>query len=170
MFVVLLSILIGKYLFPAVNWCKLNNGGCEFLCLAAPQVSVFSPKYTCACPDNMMLDKDMKRCVPGKITVLKKNIDKVSKIKKRFLHMYISWLCFCFLDSCSNNRAISPVQSSCHRPPSYNPTYYCKNLFLEDHQNFSYCRHHCGGNTTHRIFQSQNHFSQSSAWGDCTDK
>ncbi|KAK3520464.1 hypothetical protein QTP70_024078 [Hemibagrus guttatus] len=49
----------------AVNWCKFNNGGCEFLCLAAPQVSVFSPKYTCACPDNMMLDKDMRKCVPA---------------------------------------------------------------------------------------------------------
>ncbi|KAB5553942.1 hypothetical protein PHYPO_G00044440 [Pangasianodon hypophthalmus] len=49
----------------AVNWCKFNNGGCEFLCLAAPQVSVFSPKYTCACPDDMMLDKDMRKCVPA---------------------------------------------------------------------------------------------------------
>ncbi|KAK2829390.1 hypothetical protein Q7C36_017380 [Tachysurus vachellii] len=49
----------------AVNWCKINNGGCEFLCLAAPQVSKFSPKYTCACPDNMMLDKDMRKCVPA---------------------------------------------------------------------------------------------------------
>ncbi|KAF7698092.1 low density lipoprotein receptor a [Silurus meridionalis] len=49
----------------AMNWCKINNGGCEFLCLAAPQVSIFSPKYTCACPDNMMLDKDMKKCVPA---------------------------------------------------------------------------------------------------------
>uniref|UniRef100_A0A4W4EX80 EGF-like domain-containing protein n=1 Tax=Electrophorus electricus TaxID=8005 RepID=A0A4W4EX80_ELEEL len=48
----------------AMNWCKASNGGCEFLCLAAPQVSRFSPKYTCACPDHMMLDKDMRKCIP----------------------------------------------------------------------------------------------------------
>uniref|UniRef100_A0A4W4EWH7 EGF-like domain-containing protein n=1 Tax=Electrophorus electricus TaxID=8005 RepID=A0A4W4EWH7_ELEEL len=47
-----------------MNWCKASNGGCEFLCLAAPQVSRFSPKYTCACPDHMMLDKDMRKCIP----------------------------------------------------------------------------------------------------------
>lgn len=67
--------------FTAVNWCKINNGGCEFLCLAAPQVSIFSPKYTCACPDNMMLGIDMRKCVPGKITVLKKSLKRAFKIQ-----------------------------------------------------------------------------------------
>ncbi|KAM6957108.1 low density lipoprotein receptor a [Aplochiton taeniatus] len=47
------------------DWCKVANGGCEFLCLAAPQVGRHPPKYTCACPDNMMLSRDMRRCVPG---------------------------------------------------------------------------------------------------------
>ncbi|XP_062311031.1 low density lipoprotein receptor a [Osmerus eperlanus] len=47
------------------DWCKIANGGCEFLCLAAPQVGSHAPKYTCACPDNMQLAKDLRGCVPA---------------------------------------------------------------------------------------------------------
>ncbi|XP_029996082.1 low density lipoprotein receptor a [Sphaeramia orbicularis] len=47
------------------DWCQVSNGGCEFMCLAAPQVGRYPPKYTCVCPDNMMLARDMRRCVPA---------------------------------------------------------------------------------------------------------
>uniref|UniRef100_A0A8C2ZW02 Low density lipoprotein receptor a n=1 Tax=Cyclopterus lumpus TaxID=8103 RepID=A0A8C2ZW02_CYCLU len=45
------------------DWCHVS--GCEFLCLAAPQVGTHPPKYTCVCPDSMMLARDMRTCVPG---------------------------------------------------------------------------------------------------------
>ncbi|KAM4535299.1 low density lipoprotein receptor a isoform 2-T2 [Fundulus diaphanus] len=45
------------------DWCKVSNSSCEFMCLAAPQIGTHPPKYTCVCPDGMMLAGDMRTCV-----------------------------------------------------------------------------------------------------------
>lgn len=51
-------------MFTGKNWCEENmtNGGCEFLCLPAPQINDRSPKYTCICPDGDALQDNGLKC------------------------------------------------------------------------------------------------------------
>ncbi|TEA41835.1 hypothetical protein DBR06_SOUSAS2410092, partial [Sousa chinensis] len=53
------------------NWCKedMENGGCEYLCLPAPQINDHSPKYTCSCPNGYRLEDNGRECQSTATTV-----------------------------------------------------------------------------------------------------
>ena len=44
------------------NHCKRYNGHCTHICLPAPQVSSHSPRTSCACPQEMVLQADGRSC------------------------------------------------------------------------------------------------------------
>uniref|UniRef100_A0A8C7UXV1 Very low density lipoprotein receptor n=1 Tax=Oncorhynchus mykiss TaxID=8022 RepID=A0A8C7UXV1_ONCMY len=51
---------------PGTNWCneKAQNGGCAYMCLPAPQINKYSPKYTCVCPKGQTLASNGLHCRP----------------------------------------------------------------------------------------------------------
>ncbi|XP_017498351.3 very low-density lipoprotein receptor isoform X3 [Manis javanica] len=53
------------------NWCEedMENGGCEYLCLPAPQINDHSPKYTCSCPNGYHLEENGQECQSTATTV-----------------------------------------------------------------------------------------------------
>uniref|UniRef100_A0A8C7WKZ3 Very low density lipoprotein receptor n=1 Tax=Oncorhynchus mykiss TaxID=8022 RepID=A0A8C7WKZ3_ONCMY len=57
---------------PGTNWCneKAQNGGCAYMCLPAPQINKYSPKYTCVCPKGQTLASNGLHCRPGKYLTL----------------------------------------------------------------------------------------------------
>uniref|UniRef100_A0A8C7V828 Very low density lipoprotein receptor n=1 Tax=Oncorhynchus mykiss TaxID=8022 RepID=A0A8C7V828_ONCMY len=52
---------------PGTNWCneKAQNGGCAYMCLPAPQINKYSPKYTCVCPKGQTLASNGLHCRPA---------------------------------------------------------------------------------------------------------
>jgi integrin beta 2 len=58
------------------NVCKLNNGGCEQLCLQSPQSTV-----KCACADGFKLNNDNTSCLDiGKYFTIIMQVGNYSKI------------------------------------------------------------------------------------------
>lgn len=81
--------------YVGANPCETNNGNCSFLCLLANGTDSSIHRYSCACPDHLMLDDNQKDCISKSLCTILFEIACYLRILHaypflQFLHLYYS--------------------------------------------------------------------------------